>query len=237
MTREFAACNSQGADTAAFGMGLEILGMLAAAGLAWVNAPGWLPAPLFLIGVAQGIALTALVRLNVDQVEARWAGLAAGLVSDTLQISAAVSTATIGGLFFALWSHGTGPGAVKTAFSVALLATLRAWRWQRYGAASPRQCLEIRSSSPIGALVLQPHPQGLHVSGLSWQRTCGHAGSARRGHPTGGPCACAAGAWAAHPGRHATAHLVYEVAAAQGVDRLPWRCPSACGCAQASSSQ
>ena len=90
-------------------MGLEILGMLAAAGLAWVNAPGWLPAPLFLIGVAQGIALTALVRLNVDQVEARWAGLAAGLVSDTLQISAAVSTATIGGLFFALWSHGTGP--------------------------------------------------------------------------------------------------------------------------------
>ena len=218
-------------------MGLEILGMLAAAGLAWVNAPGWLPAPLFLIGVAQGIALTALVRLNVDQVEARWAGLAAGLVSDTLQISAAVSTATIGGLFFALWSHGTGPGAVKTAFSVALLATLRAWRWQRYGAASPRQCLEIRSSSPIGALVQQPHPQGLHVSGLSWQRTCGHAGSARRGHPTGGPCACAAGAWAAHPGRHATAHLVYEVAAAQGVDRLPWRCPSACGCAQASSSQ
>lgn len=110
-----------GTDTAAFGMGLEVVGMLAAAILAWFDAPEWLPAPLFLIGMGQGIALPALVRLNVDQVDARWAGLAAGLVSATLQISAAVSTATIGGLFFALSSHGTGLGAVRAAFSVALL--------------------------------------------------------------------------------------------------------------------
>lgn len=110
------------ADTAAFGMGLEVVGMLAAAGLAWADAPAWLPAPLFLIGLGQGIALPALVRLNVDQVAARWAGLAAGLVNATLQISAAVSTATLGGLFFALSSHGAGPGAVKAAFPVALLA-------------------------------------------------------------------------------------------------------------------
>lgn len=110
------------ADTAAFGMGLEVVGMLAAAGLAWADTPAWLPAPLFLIGLGQGIALPALVRLNVDQVAARWAGLAAGLVNATLQISAAVSTATIGGLFFALSSHGSGPGAVTTAFPVALLA-------------------------------------------------------------------------------------------------------------------
>ena len=111
-----------GANAAAFGMGLEVVGMLAAASLAWIDAPAWLPAPLFLIGIGQGIALPALVRLNVDQVDARWAGLAAGLVNATLQISAAVSTATIGGLFFALSSHGAGPGAVKAAFSVTLLA-------------------------------------------------------------------------------------------------------------------
>lgn len=110
------------ADTAAFGMGLEVVGALAAAGLAWADAPAWLAAPLFLIGLGQGIALPALVRLNVDQVDARWAGLAAGLVNATLQISAAMSTATIGGLFFALASHGTGPEAVKSAFAVALLA-------------------------------------------------------------------------------------------------------------------
>lgn len=111
-----------GTDTAAFGMGLEAVGMLAAASLAWVDASGWLPSPVFLIGMGQGVALPALVRLNVDRVDARWAGLAAGLVSATLQISAAVSTAIIGGLFFALSSNGTGPGAVRTAFSVALLA-------------------------------------------------------------------------------------------------------------------
>lgn len=68
------------------------------------------------------MALPALVRLNVDQMDARWAGLAAGLVNASLQISAAVSTAIIGGLFFALSSRGTGPGAVKAAFPVALLA-------------------------------------------------------------------------------------------------------------------
>ena len=110
-----------GIHTAAFGMGLEVVGILAAASLAWVDAPGWLPAPLFLIGMGQGLALPALVRLNVDQVDARSAGLAAGLVNATLQISAAVSTSTIGGLFFALASHGTGRGAVRMAFSVALL--------------------------------------------------------------------------------------------------------------------
>lgn len=111
-----------GTHTAPFGMGLEVVGMLAAAGLAWIDAPGWLPAPLFLIGMGQGVALPALVRLNLNQVDARRAGLAAGLVNATLQISAAVSTATIGGLFFALSSHGTGSGAVRTAFSGALLA-------------------------------------------------------------------------------------------------------------------
>ena len=110
------------ADTAAFGMGLEVVGALAAAGLAWADAPAWLAAPLFLIGLGQGIALPALVRLNVDQVDARRAGLAAGLVNATLQISAAVSTAAIGGLFFALSSRGTGPDAVKGAFPVASLA-------------------------------------------------------------------------------------------------------------------
>lgn len=110
-----------GAGTAAFAMGLEVAGVLAAAGLAWVDAPAWLPAPLFLIGLGQGMALPALVRLNVDQVDARWAGLAAGMVNATLQISAAVSTAIIGGLFFALSSHGAGPAAVKAAFPVALL--------------------------------------------------------------------------------------------------------------------
>ena len=48
---------------------------------AFAGASSWLALPLFLIGAGQGIALPALVRLNVDHVETRWAGLASGLVN------------------------------------------------------------------------------------------------------------------------------------------------------------
>ena len=111
-----------GSSTAAFGMSLELAGMMAGATLAWVDAPSWLPLPLFLIGAGQGIALPALVRLNVDQVDTRWAGLAAGLVTATLQISAAVSTAVIGGLFFTLAPDGSDAQTVRGAFSATSVA-------------------------------------------------------------------------------------------------------------------
>ncbi|MBY4945062.1 MFS transporter [Cupriavidus respiraculi] len=108
-----------GTRTAAFGMILEASGLAAAAVLAVSGASAWLPPPLFLIGLGQGIALPALVRLNVDQVDARWAGLASGLVNATLQISAAVSVALIGGLFIAIAPDGAGARDVWLAFAVA----------------------------------------------------------------------------------------------------------------------
>lgn len=111
-----------GARTAALGMLCEVMGTLAACALALAHGPAWLPAPLFLIGLGQGIALPALVRLNVDQVNPRWAGLAAGLVSATLQISAAVSTALVGGLFFTLAPDGGGSRPVQLGFAFAALA-------------------------------------------------------------------------------------------------------------------
>lgn len=111
-----------GARTAALGMLFEVLGAVAASMLALAQAPAWLPAPLFLIGLGQGIALPALVRLNVDQVNPRWAGLAAGLVSATLQISAAVATALVGGLFFTLAPDGGGARLAQVGFAFATLA-------------------------------------------------------------------------------------------------------------------
>jgi len=110
-----------GSRAATAGMGLEVAGLLAVAALVGCDAPAWLPAPLFLIGMGQGIALPALVRLNVDQVDTRWAGLAAGLVTATLQISASVSTAVIGGLFFALASDSPQALGVRAAFAVTAL--------------------------------------------------------------------------------------------------------------------
>lgn len=111
-----------GPRTAAFGMILEVIGLVLAATLAFADEPSWLPVPLFLVGVGQGIAHPALVRLNVDLVDVRWAGLAAGLVSAALQVSAAVSVALIGGLFFTLAPDGASAAEVRVGFALASLA-------------------------------------------------------------------------------------------------------------------
>ncbi|UFH57815.1 MFS transporter [Spirosoma sp. KNUC1025] len=111
-----------GARTAAFGIILEFVGLLVTAICALADIPAWLPAPLFMIGLGQGIALPALVGLSVDQVDARYSGLAAGLVSATLQISAAVFVALIGGLFFAYAPDGANACQVKVGFSIGVSA-------------------------------------------------------------------------------------------------------------------
>ncbi|MGE8591032.1 MAG: MFS transporter [Alcaligenes sp.] len=111
-----------GSRTAGFGMALEVLGLVMVAALALAGASSWLALPLFLIGAGQGIALPALVRLNVDHVETRWAGLASGLVNATLQISAAVSVALFGGLFIAIAPDGASAQDVQLGLAVASLA-------------------------------------------------------------------------------------------------------------------
>lgn len=111
-----------GTRTAAFGMILEVLGLVAVAVLAFAGAPSWLAVPLLVIGAGQGIALPALVRLSVDHVQTRWAGLASGLVNATLQIGAAVSVAVFGGLFIAIAPDGASAHEVRLGFAVATLA-------------------------------------------------------------------------------------------------------------------
>ncbi|PWG81178.1 MFS transporter [Pararcticibacter amylolyticus] len=111
-----------GSRTAAFGMILEVTGLIFAAILALNGRTSYLPLPLFIIGLGQGIAVPALVRLNVDQVDPRFSGLAAGLVSATLQISAAVFVALIGGLFFTLAPDGASAPEIQLAFSISASA-------------------------------------------------------------------------------------------------------------------
>jgi len=108
-----------GVRVAAFGMGVEALALLAVAGLAVYGKPGWLVGPLLLLGIGQGIALPALVRLNIDRVEPRWAGLAAGAITAAMQMGAALSVALVGGVFFALAPDGAGSGEISIAFAVA----------------------------------------------------------------------------------------------------------------------
>lgn len=111
-----------GSRTAAFGMILEVTGLVLAAILSLADIPNMLPLPLFIIGLGQGVAIPALVRLNVDQVDPRYSGLAAGLVSATLQISAAMFVALIGGLFFTLAPEGASVKNIQFSFAISTLA-------------------------------------------------------------------------------------------------------------------
>lgn len=111
-----------GSRTAAFGMILEGAGLLFVAILSLNGNTSFLYLPLFIIGIGQGIAVPALVRLNVDQVDQRFSGLAAGLVSATLQISAAVFVALIGGLFFTFAPDGASVGEIQFSFGISALA-------------------------------------------------------------------------------------------------------------------
>ncbi|MDG2525918.1 MFS transporter [Stenotrophomonas sp. HITSZ_GD] len=110
-----------GTRTAALGMSLEVTGLVVVAGVVALGHPRWLPLPLLVLGIGQGIALPALVRLNVDRVAPRWAGLAAGVVSAAMQLGGALSVALVGGVFFSLAPDGAGPDQVKVAFAVACL--------------------------------------------------------------------------------------------------------------------
>ncbi|WP_339153649.1 MFS transporter [Actinomadura luteofluorescens] len=77
---------------AALGLCLETIGFLAFAGLvAAFDQTSWAAAPLALIGFGQGLALPSLIRITVTHIPLAFAGLASGLVTATLQISAALS--------------------------------------------------------------------------------------------------------------------------------------------------
>lgn len=110
-----------GSSAATFGMSLEALGLVLTAGAAAIDRPSWLWVPLLVVGIGQGIALPALVRLNVDLVEPRWAGLAAGMVSAAMQLGAALSVALVGGVFFSLAPDGAGVEDVASGFAAACL--------------------------------------------------------------------------------------------------------------------
>jgi len=100
---------------------------LAATALAVRAAPvGVLPSlPLLgpglgLIGLGLGLTIPTMVRVVVERVEPRHAGLVGGLVNSALQVSAALGVALLGGLFFALLGDQTGPAAITRAFTGVL---------------------------------------------------------------------------------------------------------------------
>jgi MFS family permease len=75
---------------------------------------------LICAGVGQGLLQPSTVRIVLTEVEPEQAGLAAGVVTSTLQIGAAVGVAAVGSVFFAVLGQRAGAIAYGNAFATAL---------------------------------------------------------------------------------------------------------------------
>jgi MFS family permease len=68
-----------------------------------------------------GCAIPTVVRAVSERVEPHRAGLVGGVVNSTLQVSAAIGVAVLGGLFFAVLGERSSPAAIAHAFAVTLV--------------------------------------------------------------------------------------------------------------------
>lgn len=122
-----------GKYAAAVGMLLQVAGLLGTSASVITGRPEYLPLPLFFIGMGQGIALPNLVGKIIGLVDKQSSGLASGLVTSIFQISAALSVAIIGGLFFALVADAFDPRSINYAYTIsaiAIAASLLVAAWQ-----------------------------------------------------------------------------------------------------------
>ena len=132
--------------TSASGMALQALSLLGTAGAILLGKPSLLVAPLFGIGFGQGVALPALTRSIVGRVEAKWSGLAAGLVTSMFQIGGALAVALIGGLFYALLGRQGGGAALARAYAA--------------GAVSIAACMLLAAVLALGLEGVSPDRKG-----------------------------------------------------------------------------
>src|SRR6185437_7513716 len=82
------AADKLGALAASAGMAISALAMLALALLVRRHASLGVEPVLLVVGLGMGTAMPVLIRTVIDRVDARWSGLASGLVNATLQIGA-----------------------------------------------------------------------------------------------------------------------------------------------------
>jgi hypothetical protein len=75
---------------------------------------------LICAGVGQGFLQPSTIRIVLTEVEPAKAGLAAGVVTSTLQIGAAVGVAALGSIFFGVLGQETTAPAYGEAFASAL---------------------------------------------------------------------------------------------------------------------
>lgn len=109
------------------GMSVEATGLIGVALLIGTTPPGslpahlWFAALLFVTGLGQGVSLPGLMHTATGSVAPEFAGMMAGVLGSTLQVSAALSVAVIGGIFYTVLGVRTDPAALAHAFVVAIL--------------------------------------------------------------------------------------------------------------------
>jgi MFS family permease len=96
-------------------------------------------------GFGMGLAIPTMVRVIVERVEPQHAGLVGGLFNSSLQVSAAISIAVLGGLFFTVLGDRNSPEAVTHAFAVTLVAIAAC----HIGGALLAMGLGLRSAAPV----------------------------------------------------------------------------------------
>ena len=98
---------------------LALVATLTPAGVAPPFAP--MNAALTLIGLGMGSSIPTMMRVVVERVDPRRAGLVGGLVNSMLQVSAAIGVATLGGLFYAVLGQRSDPQSIAHAFALTLV--------------------------------------------------------------------------------------------------------------------
>jgi EmrB/QacA subfamily drug resistance transporter len=117
-----------GTSTPSAGFAMSVVGTVATALVVRHSPAGQMPPwplivpALVLMGLAMGLSIPSMMRVIVERVAPQHAGLVGGMFNSTLQVSAAVSIAVVGGLFYAALGGRSDPATITHAFSVTLLA-------------------------------------------------------------------------------------------------------------------
>jgi MFS family permease len=109
------------------GFGLSATGLVGLATVVFLTPSATMPAfgpfaaALSLMGLGMGMAMPTMMRVVIERVEQRRAGLVAGMVNSTLQATGAMFVAVLGGVFFAIIGLHGNAQTVANAFAVTML--------------------------------------------------------------------------------------------------------------------
>jgi EmrB/QacA subfamily drug resistance transporter len=102
------------------GLVVQIAGFAALALAVEGHRVVWMPAPLLIAGLGFGIVMPSIINAVIGSLDARFAGLASGVLISTFQIGAALGVAVVGGVFFQVLGPSADLASHAHAFVIGL---------------------------------------------------------------------------------------------------------------------